>query len=777
MARATAFAAEGDSLPETDLPAISAEGSSKSPFGPFQPAAANSNTRLSDDGESDAVPSDRFAYGLRQVIAALIVFFLCVLVFVRINVVTDNRDIELSSLTNLANAETQLLANYLAEHSTQQDENIGAFAQMIVTSLNTGTGLPIRATLTRNGEAMSFAAGTINRQSETMLAANPLVVEGHGISNLFIQMDANSIYAKWQNRMINESVMLVGISLVILILGYSFLWQSDKTNDATRRFATAHLRLETALNRGRSGLWDWDLRGGQIDWSNSMFAMLGYAPSGRVLNLADIEELLHPGDLEFGKKTNALRAARKGQLETVVRMRHADGNWRLIHLHAEVIRLPRAQLRLIGAASDITQQRRSERKTTEANRHLRESIEAVSDAFALWDKNGKLVVSNSGFTKVNALSKSGKLCDTNSRTLSAFNLEHCAAELNKKDEDERALDLSKPLVAGLPDQRWIQFAIRPTYDGGYVFLGNDITVLKDKETALVDSEARLIGAIGDLSRSRHEMETLADRYNAEKKRAEAANRVKSEFLANMSHELRTPLNAIIGFSEAMQHQLYGPLGSPNYEGYAEDIRTSGQFLLSVINDILDMAKLDAGRVKIRPQEQPIFEAIDECVRMVRLEADAADLTIITDIEGNPTTEADSRALRQVILNLLSNAIKFTPAGGEVCIRARTKGDQLYLSVRDTGIGIPKSKISRITDPFEQVDDATTRAEKGSGLGLAISRRLVELHQGTLCIKSKEDVGTLVGVLLPTKQSSNRPTVPSINQQMRAQESLNQQYVA
>jgi two-component system cell cycle sensor histidine kinase PleC len=198
----------------------------------------------------------------------------------------------------------------------------------------------------------------------------------------------------------------------------------------------------------------------------------------------------------------------------------------------------------------------------------------------------------------------------------------------------------------------------------------------------------------------------------------------------------------------MQHELFGPLNAKTYGSYIDDIHTSGRFLLSVISDILDMAKLEARQLTLRPEEQDVSEAVRECVRMVQLDAQKASIEVTSDIDDHAHVVADPRALRQVVLNLLSNAIKFTPQGGRVSVRGRFKGDQLFLSVSDTGAGIPPEMISTVTEPFEQVEGAMTRPCEGSGLGLAIAQRLVELHNGKLSIKSRLDAGTIVGVILP-----------------------------
>jgi two-component system, cell cycle sensor histidine kinase PleC len=243
---------------------------------------------------------------------------------------------------------------------------------------------------------------------------------------------------------------------------------------------------------------------------------------------------------------------------------------------------------------------------------------------------------------------------------------------------------------------------------------------------------------------------LADKYASEKTRAEAANRSKSEFLANMSHELRTPLNAIIGFSEIMTAEMFGPLGSGKYNEYVADIRRSGQFLLDVINDILDMSKIEAGRTDIELEKVELQAVVDDAVRLVAPRANESRIKLETLCDSRLIIRADKRALKQILLNILSNAVKFTTEGGKVSITSRVDRNYVELDIVDTGIGIPKRDIEKLGRPFEQVENQFTKSRGGSGLGLAISRSLVELHGGTLTISSVLNQGTTVTIRLPVK---------------------------
>jgi signal transduction histidine kinase len=281
----------------------------------------------------------------------------------------------------------------------------------------------------------------------------------------------------------------------------------------------------------------------------------------------------------------------------------------------------------------------------------------------------------------------------------------------------------------LGDGRWLKLGTRTTDDGGFVAIASDITVLKARESALI--VARDV--------------------------AEAASRAKTDFLANMSHELRTPLNAVIGFSEMISTEMLGPVGQPKYKEFAGDILFSGRHLLHIINHVLDIAKLQWGRMEIERRPTDLGDVVAEAVRIARAQAQTADVALHTDLAAAvPRIDGDHIRLRQVLLNLLSNAIKFTPAGGRINVALMRLGGTVEITVSDNGIGMNPADIPKALEPFQQVDSSIARKYGGTGLGLPLCKLFVELHGGGFAIESALGQGTIVTVTLPVSKDADRP---------------------
>ena len=259
--------------------------------------------------------------------------------------------------------------------------------------------------------------------------------------------------------------------------------------------------------------------------------------------------------------------------------------------------------------------------------------------------------------------------------------------------------------------------------------------------------------IGEIERQRLKTELMINQ--AEKQAAETSNRMKTEFLANMSHELRTPLNAIIGFSELIQSEIFGP-GVPRYRDYAHDIHGAGNHLLSLINDILDIAKADAGKLSLYPEPVDLDHLVRECVSMVRGRASEKGLRMILHMAPLPPLLIDRRRVKQILLNLLSNAIKFTEEGGITIESRRDAEGRTIVCVRDTGIGIETDKIALMFEPFRQIDSALSRKYEGTGLGLYLVKKLIELHDGEVQIESAAGSGTTASIMFPASRNVAMP---------------------
>ena len=560
----------------------------------------------------------------------------------------------------------------------------------------------------------------------------------------------------WRSTTALTVTLSATTSFVVLILGFAFHWQATRAREADLIHDTVRGRIDTALNRGRCGLWDWDLARGRIFWSHSMFDMLGLPAKDELLSFGELTALVHPDDIDLYGLATRLADAKAQSIDHAFRMRHADGRWLWLRVRCELARQEdEPGLHLIGIAVDVSEQKDLMAKTTAADLRLRDAIETIPEAFVLWDADNRLVLCNSNFQELHRLPDSAVLPTTPYSAVVAAGKKAIIRTTNASEDGQP--QGARTFEAQLNDGRWMHISERRTKDGGYVSVGTDITKIKQHEQKLVEGEKRRIATIADLRKSQqmleHQTGELADlalKYAEEKTRAEDANQAKSKFLANMSHELRTPLNAIIGFSEIMESGMFGPLGAKKYGEYSRDIRESGQYLLDVINDILDMSKIEAGGIHLHPETVELDDILAECTRVVFGRANEKRLTLSSQVAPALTLTADRRALKQVALNLLSNAVTFTPDGGCVTVHGRLRAGLVTIAISDNGIGIPKDALRKLGRPFEQVESQLTKRHQGSGLGLAIAKSLAELHGGRMRIRSVLGVGTTVVVRLPLK---------------------------
>ena len=288
---------------------------------------------------------------------------------------------------------------------------------------------------------------------------------------------------------------------------------------------------------------------------------------------------------------------------------------------------------------------------------------------------------------------------------------------------------------------------------------DDITERLQLEAML---RAKLTRQMADLQKLQAESHSAAQESQAaievervhlsrERDEADARNRAKSDFVAKLVHEMRNPLNAIVGFSEIMQQARFGPVGDKRYEGYVDDIRMSAGHLMSLVNDMLDLAAIEAGKFRIHFDSVALASVIDDCMRLLRPQAADLGIELNSAVPANlPPVVADARALRQVMLNLISNAVKFTPSGGEVFVSAALNGEGgVSVAVRDTGVGMTRSEIELALEPFGQVDGPLQRERKGTGLGLPLAKALAEANKAEFSISSEPNHGTVAELVFPS----------------------------
>ena len=377
---------------------------------------------------------------------------------------------------------------------------------------------------------------------------------------------------------------------VVLILGFAFHWQSTRAREADLIHETVRRRVDTALNRGRCGLWDWDLARGRVFWSHSMFAILGQQPRDHLLTFGELNDLVHPDDVSLYALASQIAEGRTQSIDRAFRMRHADGHWVWLRARCEITRQPDdTGFHLLGIAVDITEQKAMAEQTEAADVRLRDAIETIPEAFVLWDADNRLVLCNSNFQALHNLPDAAVVTGMPYDKIVAAGRQpqlrgEAAAERDARETDRSGDPGARTFEAQLDDGRWLHISERRTKDGGYVSVGTDITTIKRHEaradgerTAPHRNRRPTCAPPSRRSKARPSSSPTSPGNTARRRPAPRRRTRRSrEFLANMSHELRTPLNAIIGFSEIMEAGMFGPLGAAKYDEYCRDIRRSGQ---------------------------------------------------------------------------------------------------------------------------------------------------------------------------------------------------------
>ena len=535
------------------------------------------------------------------------------------------------------------------------------------------------------------------------------------------------------------TLLFAGTAWLVWALLRNMVKQITALREKNMQDEVSQQRYRAAIDGSRGGVWEIDLASNQAYISRSLAGLLGLPAKEQTLSMPQFLGLFATTDRE--------------KLLSLVRRAHVNGQFDVdvssAHLPISLACQGRPSVRgsdhakvVIGMALDVTEMRGAQARLRAAEARLFDALRSMNDSFVIWDQLDRLVLWNAKFEDFFGF-EPGSLQQ---------GLDYATIEYHANNNIENISPLEDGLGSEiqLKDGRWVRYLETQTDDGGRVSIGTEVTAIRTREYQLQTNQDALQKTISVLKQSQVRIVELAENYEQEKIRAEEANQSKSEFLANMSHELRTPLNAINGFSDIMKKELFGPLGDPRYAEYVNDILFSGQHLLSLINDILDMSKIEAGKMYLNTEAMQMNDMISQVIRIVRGRAEENRLKLVYDEDMLPEIEADPRAVKQILLNLTTNAIKFTPEGGVVTLVVEPKSAGLIVHVSDTGIGISKEDIERLAQPFEQIDSQHSRQHEGTGLGLALSKSLVELHGGNFTIESVVGQGTTVTFTLPNR---------------------------
>ncbi|GAM98882.1 histidine kinase sensor protein [alpha proteobacterium U9-1i] len=511
--------------------------------------------------------------------------------------------------------------------------------------------------------------------------------------------------------------------------------QRARLAEAEAERAETHSKI--TADGAKIGLLEWRPDVDEVQLSEQAVRLLG--AMGDTLGLREFLDLILTED-RFAVDEEFRRARQSGLLDARFRVTRG-GNVAWIEARGTALgNASGSEPRLFCSVVDVTQRYEAEARVSRLERQLRAAIESFSGPFALWDSRRRLLLWNQSFARTFDLGPELLRPRASYEAIAAAS----TARIRREKHDTSDPDVR---VVELTSGDWLHIVERRAADGGVITVGVDITPLKRKEEELARNERRLQDALGRAESQEYRIKQLAREAHEERLKAEDASRAKSAFLANMSHELRTPLNAVIGFSEIMAKELFGPLQNDQYKQYSHDIYDSGNHLLDLINDILDMAKIEAGKLTLSPRPLDPSVAIEQAVRLTKRKAEEKSLSIVVDAENLPEIEADHRAVKQMLLNLLSNAVKFTDSGA-IMVHARPNAEGLTLRVVDTGCGIPPEHLPRLAQPFQQVETELTRNNHGTGLGLALTKSLAEMHGGKLTIQSEVGRGTIVTITLP-----------------------------
>ncbi len=511
--------------------------------------------------------------------------------------------------------------------------------------------------------------------------------------------------------------------------------QQKKVDQALRE---SEERYAVAMSGTQDGIWIWDLETGNDYLSPQWKRILGYKDD-ELENSAETHiNLIHEEDRDFVRE--AVRAHLKTRAPYDIQYKMVRKSGRIIWVRGRGTATwdkSGKPLRMAGTITDITEKKKAEEMAQYAQNRLFEIINIAPEAIISIDLHFKIRLFTKGAERIfgyKAEDVLGKKMDMLLPERFRGNHKSHVQSFRQSDDDYRLMGTRSEVIGLKKD-------------------GSEFPAAASVSKSSFHDEILFTVILHDIS----------ERVSADKARREAldaaekANKAKSEFLASMSHELRTPLNSILGFADVIDHQIFGPVGHEKYVAYAKDIKFSGRHLLELVNQILDIERIEAGKVTLNKESLAACEMFGECERLLRDFAAKSEVSLNFEAPPElPPLWADRRAVFQILVNLISNAIKFTPRGGHVNIEASSNKAWSHIKISDTGIGIPKDKLLLVKEPFARHDSDPLKSQEGVGLGLAIANGLVKLHGGSLTIRSEVNVGTVVEVILPENPEPETP---------------------
>lgn len=443
--------------------------------------------------------------------------------------------------------------------------------------------------------------------------------------------------------------------------------------------------------------------------------------------------MLYPDDQE--KQRNDFQLLIKGQKQSYrsfTRLRISDGTFRAVELAMSMIRQnDNKELRVVGTITDVEERRRAERALAEAEKKYRAIVENAAGGIYQLTPEGMYLSANPAMSRILGYASPEEL----------LRLVKNANGLVYFDVEEREGFVKTLIAQGQVFGYETQVL---TKDGSKIWVRENIRVVKDEQNNVLFFE----GSMEDITKRKEADIALMEA----KVQSDIASRAKTEFIANMSHELRTPLNAIIGFSDVMKNEVMGPLGQDIYKEYVEDINKSGQGLLKIINEILDISKIESGKRELSEREFSLHDTLKSCLELYTSRSREKDLVLIDEATDMPHIIGEELSIKQVIGNIYSNAIKYTPSGGRITLFTNFDSDGTFrLSITDTGVGMSTAEIKKALSPFGQIDNALDREGAGTGLGLPLSLALMKIHGGSIEVLSEKHIGTTVTLVFPPER--------------------------